>query len=513
MRGSIDLDKTLCLLKLLPRPPDRVVVADDGMTSVVVEDVVDVEERHHRVEVIRKSDGWSMIMCFRTANELQSWMKSIFDVQQRKSTFSPLLHGNSDTSSSTTDDDGIGGGGGCGILLPRRRREASMDDSISQGSNNLRSSSSTRSGRNSNSSSSVVGAPRSRSISGRRVFRNGNSNTNSNRNRSSNLALSADLGGRGEHGNDNDWVHIGTHGGGGGDSQQGGSRRGGRRRPGGGDGGSGRRQQQHRSTLYSPPQRLSSSSDSGDGGCVPLSWADSKQSCEDRSSKMSARLAKASEKLAALPRGGRAPDCREGINSSLDEYGAFTTAHASIYEGWTRGLQAHGWGRMIYVQGDYVEGWWEHDVLEGTGQHTSQEEGWTYRGEFVAGERHGPGRLETAEGDVWECEWRRGGVAEKLSGTHHKAGNGTRSCMNSSASFTAAALAGFEEVYQGGCGPSYGDRKAPCRVGHGKLKWRDGEQVETLFKDGRAVDGTKGVVRFRNGAIFFGQLRDAQPHG
>ncbi|CAN0585315.1 unnamed protein product, partial [Ectocarpus sp. 12 AP-2014] len=28
-----------------------------------------------------------------------------------------------------------------------------------------------------------------------------------------------------------------------------------------------------------------------------------------------------------------------------------------------------------------------------------------------------------------------------------------------------------------------------------------------------AVDGAKGVVRFRNGAIFFGELQEARPHG
>lgn len=161
---------------------------------------------------------------------------------------------------------------------------------------------------------------------------------------------------------------------------------------------------------------------------------------------------------------------------------------------------------MICASGDYVQGWWEHDVLEGTGQHTNREEGWTYRGGFVDGERHGPGRLETAEGDVWECEWRHGVVAVGVSGTHHKA-------ASSSLLTCPGGGAGFEEVYQGGCAPSSENPKVPCRAGHGRLKRRDGEQVETHFRAGKAVDGAKGVVRFRNGAIFFGQLQDARPHG
>lgn len=209
-------------------------------------------------------------------------------------------------------------------------------------------------------------------------------------------------------------------------------------------------------------------------------------------------LGKATERLAGLPRGGRAAagggdgTSGGGSSSSLDEYGAFTTAHASIYEGWTRGLQPHGWGRMVFANGDCVEGWWEHDVLEGSGEYTSRQEGWTYRGGYVAGVRHGPGRLVTAEGDVWECEWSRGVVVIGARGTH-------------------ATLEG--EVYQGCCGPSAEVPGAPCRSGQGRLRRRNGEQVDTRFRGGVAVDGAKGVVRFRNGAIYFGELKGARPHG
>lgn len=218
-------------------------------------------------------------------------------------------------------------------------------------------------------------------------------------------------------------------------------------------------------------------------------------------------LGKASERLDGLPRGGRAAGNRNrssggehasdgggdgGDGSNLDEYGAFTTAQASIYEGWTRGLQPHGWGRMIFANGDCVEGWWEHDVLQGSGEHTSRQEGWTYRGAYVSGERHGPGRLVTAQNDVWECEWDRGVVAHASRGTHATAGG---------------------ELYHGGCGPCEEDPTVPCRAGQGRLRRRNGEQVDTRFRAGRAVDGAKGVVRFGNGAIFFGELQEARPHG
>lgn len=215
------------------------------------------------------------------------------------------------------------------------------------------------------------------------------------------------------------------------------------------------------------------------------------------SSSASVLLGKASERLAGLPRGGRASGNRNGskggtANGNADEYGAFTTAQASIYEGWTRGLQPHGWGRMVFANGDCVEGWWEHDALQGSGEYTSQREGWTYRGGYVAGERHGPGRLVTAQSDVWECEWTHGVVAPASRGTH-------------------ATAAG--ELYHGGCGPCAEDPAVPCRTGQGRLRRRNGEQVDTRFRAGKAVDGAKGVVRFRNGAIFFGELHDARPHG
>lgn len=306
MRGSIDLDKSHCQLELLPRPPDRVVIDHNGVPVTVAEDVAssdDPEERHHRVEVIRKTDGWSMVLCFPTAAELQSWMKTIFDVQQRKATFSPLRHAGSGNLSVRDGPDGSGGdhvSESGGRLGEGRRAQASTTIAgyFMSRDNALRSSS--ESG--------------NRHRSGRRGFRRSNT--------TSTAELGVDAGDAGGEG----WVRV--------SAVESGRRRGGRRH-------GSRRQHRQRGTLFSSSQGLSSSmpgdeedvdggSSAGIGG-VPLSWADSKQSCEDRSSQMAARLGKAAERLAALPRGGRAPGSGEGINSSLDEYGAFTTAHARYF--------------------------------------------------------------------------------------------------------------------------------------------------------------------------------------
>lgn len=438
MRGSIDLDKAHCHLELLPRPPDRVdggSSSNSSSSSSTFGGVGQAEEGadHHRVEITRKPDDSSMVLCFSSASVLQDWMKSIFDVQQRKATFSPLRY---------RPSVGAGGGGGGGVddndesdgwvdvdlvryvrAVDRRREESSRSHQ-----NHRRAA----------SANSVFGHPWP----------------------STSMPLLNNIQRRNRRN---------------------------------------RRHGRSRGTLDSPPPRSR-------GRDVPLSWAEGIEDGEEGSSPPSSSsssaplpqvasgavsLGKASERLAGLPRGGRAAGA-DGANSSIDEYGAFTTVHASVYEGWTRGLQPHGWGRMIFANGDYVEGWWVHDVQEGSGEHTSREEGWTYRGGYVAGERDGPGRLVTAQGDVWECEWKKGVVAAGVSATHATPGG---------------------EVYQGGCAASAENSKVPCRAGHGRLRRRNGEQVETQFRAGCAIDGAKGVVRFRNGAIFFGELRDARPHG
>lgn len=435
MKGSIDLDKARCHLELLPRPPESTDIMLQGSNST--NNNTSGEDDEHRVEISSRTnaninsndddDSLSMILCFSSANSLSDWMKSIFDVQQRKATFSPLRHGTDGVTKEDIEND-----------------ENGQDDS---------------------------GLPRSLPRRGRYDASSNNSE---------------------------------------------------------GGGTAGTFLRARRGTLDSPPPRRGGGGGRGAGRGVPSSWADgiateqetgregirryrsrsptppleSLPSSPSRgphaastSSSASVLLGKASERLAGLPRGGRAAGNRNdsgGGNGNADEYGAFTTAQASIYEGWTRGLQPHGWGRMVFANGDCVEGWWEHDVLQGSGEYTSQREGWTYRGGYVAGERHGPGRLVTAQSDVWECEWTHGVIAPASRGTH-------------------ATAAG--ELYQGGCGPCADDPAVPCRSGQGRLRRRNGEQVDVRFRAGRSVDGAKGVVRFRNGAIFFGELHDARPHG
>lgn len=454
MKGSIDMDKTHCHIELLPRPPESV----DTILQVGGGSGSSSEGDEHRVEVTRRTDEFSMVLCFSSATSLSDWMKSVFDVQQRKATFSPLRHGTG------------GGGGGDGI-------SSGGGESSSDGSD---------------SASDLPGSlPRAPTY------------INSRGNNSSGIASS----GRGREG-----------GGGGGGGGIGSGNRQGRRR-------GGRRRGRRRGTLASPPPRPPREGGGGGLRGVPSSWADDIDirahergrgrtgETEDapplrlRPRHMSTptssavRLGKASERLADLPRGGRAAGNNASSSSSsvsgcsLDEYGAFTTAQASIYEGWTRGLQPHGWGRMVFANGDRVEGWWEHDVLHGSAEYTSRQEGWTYSGGYENGERHGLGRLvfsSAGGGDVWDCEWDRGVVARGSRGTHATADG---------------------ELYQGGCGPSAADPAMPVRSGQGRLRRRDGGQVDTRFRTGRAVDGAKGVVRFRNGAIFFGELQEARPHG
>lgn len=442
MKGSIDLDKARCHLELLPRPPESVDIMLQGSSNSSSSGETD----EHRVEISSRTtdnnhnnnnnhendnDDSSMVLCFSSATSLSDWMKSIFDVQQRKATFSPLRHGTGgdggnkeDIEHGDHDDDVDSGLPG---FLPRRSRY----DSRNVGGGGI-AGTSVRARRGTLDSPPPRPSP-------------------------------SHGGGEGDRGVPSSWTDgIATE-----------------------ECGRGIR----RDRSPSPPEDPSEES-------LPSSSRRPRPHATSTSSAASVLLGKASERLAGLPRGGRAAGNRNGSggggNGNADEYGAFTTAQASIYEGWTRGLQPHGWGRMVFANGDCVEGWWEHDVLQGSGEYTSQREGWTYRGGYVAGERHGPGRLVTAQSDVWECEWTRGVVAPASRGTHATAGG---------------------ELYHGGCGPCPEDPAVPCRAGQGRLRRRNGEQVDARFRAGRAVDGAKGVVRFRNGAIFFGELHDARPHG
>lgn len=437
MKGSIDLDKARCHLELLPSPPES---ADIMLQGSATSSSPGGEGDEHRVEISSRTDDnsgrsnsnnddnndSSMILCFSSADSLSEWMKSIFDVQRRKATFSPLRHGTDGGNKDDLENDDDDDSGLPRRSLPRRGRYDTTNSSSSRG----------RRG--------TLDSPPPRSPPPHR----------------------GGEGGRGAgSGVPSSWTDgIANDEGGGGIRRD-----------------------------RSPPPHEESPLESQS---LPSS-SSRRPHAASTSSSASVLLGKASERLAGLPRGGRAAGNRNGsnggaANGKADEYGAFTTAQASIYEGWTRGLQPHGWGRMVFANGDCVEGWWEHDVLQGSGEYTSQREGWTYRGGYVAGERHGPGRLVTAQSDVWECEWTHGVVPPASRGTH-------------------ATAAG--ELYHGGCGPCAEDPAVPCRMGQGLLRRRNGEQVDTRFRAGRAVDGAKGVVRFRNGAIFFGELHDARPHG
>ncbi|CAM9257769.1 unnamed protein product [Phaeothamnion confervicola] len=69
------------------------------------------------------------------------------------------------------------------------------------------------------------------------------------------------------------------------------------------------------------------------------------------------------------------------------------------------------------------------------------------------------------------------------------------------------------DVYSGGCGPCSGDPLTPCCSGHGRLRWHGGDQLEANFVNGGVADGSKAVLRYRNGAIYFGQFRGGVPEG
>ncbi|CAM9630904.1 unnamed protein product [Chrysoparadoxa australica] len=189
---------------------------------------------------------------------------------------------------------------------------------------------------------------------------------------------------------------------------------------------------------------------------------------------------------------------------TLREYGSFATSRGETYAGGVRLLQKHGYGSLVKACGDKVTGWWEHDQLEGVGEYVSVSGSWVYHGGFRCGKRAGAGVITLASGDRWDCQWKDDAVL---------AGTGTQ-------------IRGDGEMYTGGCIPSSACNCSellppgtchchltPMRNGHGKLRLTGGEQLEGYFCEGVLLDGSKAVLRYRDGALYFGQFRGEAPHG
>ena len=48
--------------------------------------------------------------------------------------------------------------------------------------------------------------------------------------------------------------------------------------------------------------------------------------------------------------------------------GPFKTENGDVYHGQIKNEQKHGWGKQLWSNTTYYEGWWQHDNTEGWGQ-------------------------------------------------------------------------------------------------------------------------------------------------
>ena len=175
----------------------------------------------------------------------------------------------------------------------------------------------------------------------------------------------------------------------------------------------------------------------------------------------------------------------------------------SIYKGQWKNDKANGKGKLIKIKGDYFEGEFVNNIMEGFGRYFSNtgssyigtwksnlqdgegvetwKDGLEYKGEFKQGSRWGKGCLKMPDGSSYEGEF----------------------CHNQ--------IHG-QGVYKWQCGNSYeGEWKYNKMDGKGKFKFKDGREYFGNYlndlKDGY------GIFTWPKGMIYKGNWKQGKQHG
>jgi len=79
-------------------------------------------------------------------------------------------------------------------------------------------------------------------------------------------------------------------------------------------------------------------------------------------------------------------------------------------EGDCDGTCPHGFGKIMWSNGEQYEGQWNHGEMHGFGVHRWPNDEQIYEGEFKNGLQQGPGKMRWHDGRIYEGEWNRGGM-------------------------------------------------------------------------------------------------------
>tara|TARA_B110001452_G_scaffold21746_1_gene17437 strand:+ start:289 stop:3819 length:3531 start_codon:yes stop_codon:yes gene_type:complete len=176
------------------------------------------------------------------------------------------------------------------------------------------------------------------------------------------------------------------------------------------------------------------------------------------------------------------------------------------YEGeWQDGLR-NGQGTLRSVKQDVYEGNFVNDVQNGHGKWTFA--GYSHEGEYVGGQRHGPGKLTYNVGGVYETTWERG--VARGEGRYVATTGGVYTGQFVREQFHGEGKYVFAQDEEGG-GVLEGSWHRGLAAGRGRRFFPDGS-----FYVGQWVDGKlhgAGVKFLPSGLTYEGEFRNGMRHG
>lgn len=177
------------------------------------------------------------------------------------------------------------------------------------------------------------------------------------------------------------------------------------------------------------------------------------------------------------------------------------------YEGDLSKGVPHGWGRLVSLEGDLLEGYFEEGKSVGFVRRITAPHGACYNGQFKDGEPYAKGFSIDDKGYKTECDtWKQGKTNGK---TVIKNAEGVELFVGE----TKEGIKQGEGLLK--------DDKDNCEYkgtfqdglleGQGEKKWANGQLYKGLFVKG--VEEGKGMLTFVDGRKFVGTFVNGKPHG
>lgn len=194
----------------------------------------------------------------------------------------------------------------------------------------------------------------------------------------------------------------------------------------------------------------------------------------------------------------------EWYNGLRHGYGDVIYSNGDSYYGEWQENKYHGVGRYRYANGDIYDGEWIDNLPNGKGQYLS--DSFTYRGEWTDGWIHGFGRLDFANGDIYEgdfCEGKKSGIGlYQFSNGNVYEGEFNEDQINGLGVLTFSDGNRYEGEFLNG-----------KIYGNGTLYYTDTTGIVTLtaFWDKPNEFPTEASIVFPNGDCYEGPLLNGRP--